>query len=187
MVKRNSTKTRTLVTDAISNLNCRQGFTAKDVLSFISTKYGNIGDNMKSIYTAIKRQVNNGILKLTGRQYYLTSGTSVVDLTQESMSDLWPGNHDMTRRRACKRRKTRRKRTTSRRRKTRRSKSRQRPRKRKSRCVKRKGKRATSRGRKKRKIRKRKKSSKRKNLLGCRRRVLKQNVQTENDKCLENV
>lgn len=171
MVKRRkSIKPCILVTDASSSLNCKQGFTTGDVVSFISSKYGNVGETIRSIYTALRRQVDNGILNLTRRRYSIAAGTPSLDLTQGSTSDLSSVSQSMRRRRVCRRKLRRRKRTKSRRRKTKSRKKRS-SRKGKRGCRKKKGRRSVSRGRRKRKKKKckRKISRKRARKSGKRR------------------
>lgn len=173
MSKRKPIKPCILVTDASSSLDCKQGFTTGDVVSFISSKYGNVGETIRSIYTALRRKVDNGLLKLTSRRYSLATGTPSLDLTRDSMSDL---SQTMRRRRVCRRKSRRRKRTKSRRRKTKR-RNKSASRKRKRGCRKKKGGRSVLRGR--RKIKKRsckRKPSKRKSKKISRRRCSKGKV-----------
>lgn len=174
MVKRKPVKPCVLVTDASSSLNCKQGFTTGDVVNFISSKYGNVGETIRSIYTALRRQVDNGILKLTRRRYSITSGTPSLDLTQDSGSGVRPVCQDMRRRRVCRRKTRRRKRSKSRRRKT---KSRKKSRSRKRDCRKKRGRRSVSRGRRKKKKKKlKRKTSRKKAKKSSRRRCAKRKV-----------
>lgn len=174
MVKRKPIKPYVMVTDASSSLNCKQGFTTGDVVSFISSKYGNVGETIRSIYTALRRQVDNGLLKLTRRHYSIASGTPSLDLTQDSRSGLQPVSQNMRRRRVCRRKSRRRRRTNSRRRKTKRRKK---SRSRKRGCRKKRGRRSVSRGRRKKKKKKcKRKTSRRKAKKSSRRRCAKRKV-----------
>lgn len=176
MVKRKPVKPCVLVTDASSSLNCKQGFTTGDVVSFISSKYGNVGETIRSIYTALRRQVDSGILKLTRRRYSITSGTPSLDLTQDSGPGVRPVCQNMRRRRVCRPKTRRRKGSKSRRRKTKRRKK-SRSRKRKRGCRKKRGRRSVSRGRRKKKKKKlKRKTSRKKAKKSSRRRCAKRKV-----------